>query len=97
MVVPKKALQANIKQRCVDAGIKCAVWSETRSLLYDAKIVFAIAESAVSKTFADFINAKVSARQLERIVVDECYTIMQSTNTWRPNVRRLQELAGRST
>lgn len=97
VIVPKKALQANMKQRCVDAGIKCAVWSETRSPPYDAKIVFAIAESAVSKTFADFINAKVSTRQLERIVVDECHTIMQSTETWRPNVRRLRELAGRST
>ena len=97
VVVPKKALQSNLKQRCIDAGIKCAVWSEGRAPPYDAKIVFAIAESAVSRTFADFINSKTAAHQLERIVIDECHTILQSDEKWRPNVLKLRELAGRST
>ena len=48
VVVPKIALQVNIKQRYIEAGIKCAVWSDDRAPLYDARIVFAIAESAVS-------------------------------------------------
>lgn len=97
VVVPKKALQANMKQRCIDGGIKCAVWSEGRPPPYDAKIIFVIAESAVSQTFADFINSKVGTQQLERVVIDECHTIMQSTDEWRPHVRKLRELAGRST
>lgn len=97
VVVPKRALQANMKQRCIDAGIKCAVWSEERAPPYDARILFAIAESAVTKTFADFINSRSSTQRLDRIVIDECHTIMQSTNTWRPNVRELRALAGRST
>jgi len=97
VVVPKRALQANMKQRCIDAGIKCAVWSEERAPPYDARILFAIAESAVTKTFADFINSRSSTQRLERIVIDECHTIMQSTDTWRPNVRELRALAGRST
>ena len=97
VVVPKKALQSNMKQRCIDAGIQCAVWSEGRAPPYDAKIVFAIAESAVSRMFADFINSKTAAHQLERIVIDECHTILQSDEKWRRNVLKLRELAGRST
>jgi len=97
VVVPKRALQANMKQRCIDGGIKCAVWSEGRAPPYDVRILFAIAESAVTKTFADYINSRSSTQRLERIVIDECHTIMQSTDTWRPNVRELRTLAGRST
>lgn len=58
VVVPKIALQANMKQRCIEAGIKCAVWSESKAPPYNARIVFVIAKSAVSQSFADFINAK---------------------------------------
>ena len=76
VVVPKIALQENMKQRYVEAGIKCVVWSEDRVLPYNAQIVFVIAESAVSQTFADFINSKKAAHQLERIIIDECYTIL---------------------
>lgn len=94
VVVPKMALQANMKQRCMEAGIKCAVWSENGAPPYDARIVFVIAESAVSKTFADFINSKKAAHQLERIVIDECHTILQSSEKWRPQVLQLRELAG---
>lgn len=96
-IVPKRALQANMRQRCIDAGIKCAVWSDDWAPPYDARILFAIAESAVTKTFADFIDSRSSTQRLERMMIDECHTIMQSTDTWRPNVRELRALAGFST
>lgn len=83
-----------MKQRCVEAGIKCAVWSDDRAPPYNAQIVFVIAESAVSQTFADFINSKKAAHQLERIIIDECHTVLQSNEKWRPKVLRLRELAG---
>nr|POE87058.1 atp-dependent dna helicase tlh1 [Quercus suber] len=97
VVVPKIALQSNMKQRCIEAGIPCAVWSEDRAPPYDARIVFVIAESAVSASFADYINAKKANHQLERIVIDECHTILQSHQEWRPQVLQLRELAGRDT
>ena len=94
VVVPKVALQSNMKQRCVEVGIKCAVWSEDRAPPYNARIVFVIAESAISQSFNDFINSKKAAHQLERIVIDECHTILQSNEKWRPRVLQLRELAG---
>jgi superfamily II DNA helicase RecQ len=97
VVVPKIALQANMKKRCRDAGIKCAVWSDNRAPPYDAKIVFVVAESAVTQSFADFINAKKGSHQLERIVIDECHSVLQSDEKWRPKMLQLRELAGRDT
>lgn len=85
-----------MQQRCDDAGIKSTVWKSGQIPPYDAKIIFTIAESAVSKTFADFINSKKAAHQLERIVIDECHTILQATNDYRPHMKDLYELAGKS-
>jgi superfamily II DNA helicase RecQ len=34
---------------------------------------------------------------LDRIVIDECYTILDSSAAWRPAVLRLYEMAGRTT
>jgi superfamily II DNA helicase RecQ len=59
--------------------------------------VFVIAESAVSQSFADFVNAKTLNQHLERIVIDECYSVLQSTKTFRPKVLQLRELVGRQT
>ncbi|KAK5110579.1 hypothetical protein LTR85_000994 [Meristemomyces frigidus] len=97
VVVPKIALQANMKARCTDIGIRGVIWSDNRAPPYDAQIVFVVAESVISQSFADFINAKKAAHQLERIVIDECHATLQSHEGWRPKVLQLRELAGRDT
>jgi superfamily II DNA or RNA helicase len=97
VVMPKVMLQEDMADRCRQQGIPVAVWSDNHAPPYEARIVFVIAESAVSVAFADFINAKVIAHQLDRIVIDECHTILDSNATWRPAVLRLYEMAGRTT
>jgi len=47
--------------------------------LYNVRVMFVIAESAVSQLFANFVNAKMLNKQLEQIIVDKCYTVLQST------------------
>jgi superfamily II DNA helicase RecQ len=56
-----------------------------------------IAEAAVTMAFARFIDVKKASRQLERIVIDECHTVLESTEEWRPEVRRLREMGGKGT
>jgi superfamily II DNA helicase RecQ len=56
-----------------------------------------VAESAVTKAFARFIDIKRASHQLERIVIDECHTILESTDEWRPQVRELREMGGKGT
>ena len=59
--------------------------------------MFVIAESAVSQSFADFVNAKMLNQQLERIIIDECHSVLQSTKKFRPKVLQLRELISRQT
>jgi superfamily II DNA helicase RecQ len=52
-------------------------------------------ESAVTAAFGRFVEEKKRAYQLERIVIDEYHMILESTDQWRPKVRRLKEMAGK--
>lgn len=95
VVMPKIMLQEDMADRCRRDKIGCAVWSDNRAPPADARIVFVIAESAASQSFADFVNAKTLSNQLERIVIDECHTVLQSTRDFRPKVLQLRELISR--
>jgi len=55
--------------------------------------VFVTPESAVSKTFAGFINQLQEMQQLDRIVVDECHTVLDSSSQFRPKLKQLGELS----
>jgi superfamily II DNA helicase RecQ len=93
VVVPTTSLQQDLKKRCSKCFIKCAAWDSNRAPPFGAQIVIVIAESAVTKSFARFINIKRTQGQLDRIVIDECHTILESTAKWRPDVLRLKELS----
>jgi len=54
-------------------------------------------ESAVTKAFGRFINEKKTMRQLDRIVVDECHVVLDSTREWRPQIRQLVEMSKKDT
>jgi superfamily II DNA helicase RecQ len=97
VVMPKIMLQEDMADRCRKEGIRCAIWSDGRAPPYDAQIVFVIAESAVSQSFADFVNAKMLNQQLERVIIDECHSVLQSTKKFRPKVLQLRELISRQT
>jgi hypothetical protein len=47
---------------------------------YNSQVMLVVAESAVMKAFARFIDIKRASHQLERIVIDECHTILESAD-----------------
>ena len=51
-----------------------------------------ILESAVTKVFARFINEKRIIRQLDRIVINEYYVVLDSIREWRPQIKQLIEI-----
>jgi superfamily II DNA helicase RecQ len=53
-----------------------------------AQIVLVQPESAVSKTFAQYLNKLQGLGQLDRIVIDECHTVLDSKTDFRPNMRK---------
>jgi len=53
-----------------------------------AQIVLVQPESAVSKKFAQYLNKLQGLGQLDRIVIDECHTVLDSQPDFRPKMRK---------
>ncbi|KAK5685703.1 hypothetical protein LTR17_027000, partial [Elasticomyces elasticus] len=96
VVVPLTALRKDMRERCDEVGIVCREWDGKR-LAYNAQIVLVTPESAVTKAFSRFITEKQQMHQLERIVIDECHTVLEVTDTFRPQVRQLCEMVEKET
>jgi superfamily II DNA/RNA helicase len=94
VIVPMVALRQDMCERSNEKGIPCAEWDGKRPP-YHARIILATPESAVTPAFGRFIEEKKRSHQLERIVIDECHMILESTDQWRPKVRQLKEMAGK--
>jgi len=92
VIVPTISLRQDLMDRCNRDGIPCAQWNGYRPP-YHARIVLVTPESAVSQAFGRFIDEKRTTYQLERIVIDECHTILESTAEWRPKVLELCQMA----
>jgi superfamily II DNA helicase RecQ len=96
VISPLKLLQDDMLDRCDQLGIPSARWDGRRPL-YWAKIVFMTLEGAATKSFGRFLDEKRTLRQLDCIVIDECYTMFESMETWRPDVLRLLEMTSKGT
>jgi superfamily II DNA helicase RecQ len=94
IIVPKVALRQDMCERSNEKWIPYAEWDRKRPL-YHTRIVLATPESAVTAAFGRFVEEKKRAFQFERIVIDECYMILESTDQWRLKVRQLKEMAGK--
>jgi superfamily II DNA helicase RecQ len=96
VIVPLTALRADLKDRCDRLGIRCAEWDGRRPP-YWASIVLVTPESAITKAFGRFIDEKRTMRQLDRIVLDECHVLTESTPDWRPDLLKLTEMTEKDT
>jgi superfamily II DNA helicase RecQ len=94
VIVSMVALRQDMCERSSEKGIPCAEWDGKRPP-YRARIVLATPESTVTEAFGRFVEEKKRTYQLERIVIDECHMILESTDQWRPKVRQLKEMAGK--
>jgi superfamily II DNA helicase RecQ len=75
VVVPLVALRGDLKKQCKKLGISCVEW-ETRRLPDAAAIVLVTPELVVGEAFATFLNRLQATRQLDWIVIDECYVVL---------------------
>lgn len=96
VVVATISLRQDFMDRCGRDGIPCAEWNGSRPP-YHARIVLVTPESAVSQAFGRFIDEKRTMHQLERIIVDECHKILESTAAWRPKVLDVCQMAGKGS
>lgn len=91
VVVPLVSLRGDLKRRCEEVGIDCVEWSSRRPNEW-ASVVLVTPESAVGEAFGGFMARQRWMGRLDRIVIDECHVALDSTNSWRQRILRLQEL-----
>jgi superfamily II DNA helicase RecQ len=75
VVVPLKALCADMVVRCREVNIRCAVW-EHGHVVDGASIVLVTLEKAVSPAFGTFVSCVRQMQRLDRVVIDECHVIL---------------------
>jgi len=87
VIVPLKSLERSMHERCQKAGISCIRWDpQQRERM--AQIVLVQPEAVVGKMFAQYLNKLQGLGQLDRIVIDECHTVLDSKPDFRPNMRK---------
>ncbi|KAF4435294.1 hypothetical protein F53441_13545, partial [Fusarium austroafricanum] len=92
VIVPLVSLQGDMMDRCQKLKISCAEWRGDR-LPGDVSILFVTPESAMTKRFLDFLESRRIMAKVDRVVVDECHTIMEGSLLFRPKLRELGTLA----
>lgn len=88
VIVPLNSLQEDLERRCNEAHIESVRWDPQRPR-EPASIMFVTPESAVTKTFSNYINWLRSTYQLDRVVMDECQVVLDSGPGFRPMLREL--------
>lgn len=91
VVVPLQSLQADQARRCQEAGLKVAQWGNTKAVRM-AQVVLVTPEAASTKAFGRFLLEKASTGLLDRVVVDECHTVLDTGHGWRPKLLLLSQL-----
>ncbi|KAH6612357.1 hypothetical protein C7974DRAFT_289225, partial [Boeremia exigua] len=80
----------------VQAGIECVEWDSRKPQEW-ASVVLVTPESAVSESFGGFINRQRAMGRLDRIVVDKCHVVLDSTSGWRTRMLALRDLVKAET
>jgi superfamily II DNA helicase RecQ len=91
VVVPTVSLRQDMQRECEQAGISCVPWNSHRPP-ETARIVLVTPESAVKKGFRSYIGRLQERNRLDRIVIDECHTILDSQEDFRPSMAELHVL-----
>lgn len=92
VIVPLTSLQGDLHDRCRALGIASIIWNSRRPH-ETAPLIFVTPESALSGGFGGLLARLVAAHQLERVVVDECHTVLDGNKDFRPKLRELGDLA----
>jgi superfamily II DNA helicase RecQ len=91
VVVPLVALRQEFQERCTSLGISSTQWESHRPP-DEASIVLVTPESAITSEFRTFLNRQVTLRRLDRIMIDECHLVLNTSNTFRTQLTQLGRL-----
>jgi superfamily II DNA or RNA helicase len=96
VVVPFVTLRHDMKGRSEKAGVPVGEWDGKRSM--DGKsIVFVTPEAAIREGFQTFLRRLRQTERLDRIVIDECHTMLGEQGGFREGLTRLGSLVSAHT
>ena len=96
VVVPFVTLRHDMKGRSEKVGVSVGEWDGKRSM--DGKsIVFVTPEAAMREGFQTFLHRLRQTERLDRIVIDECHTILGDQGGFREGLTRLGALVSAHT
>lgn len=97
LILPLVVLKTEIQRRCADAGIEAHIWGpgSVPGRLHSCPLIVVSVEQAVRPRFREFLHRLHIANELDRVVFDECHTILTAVE-YRPAMAllpRIRELA----
>ncbi|MDF2435278.1 MAG: hypothetical protein JWP44_4909 [Mucilaginibacter sp.] len=72
-------------------GIPSVIWKPGETYL-SAWLVFTTPETFFTPLFTQLLHSLLYSRRLDRIFVDECYTILEGSDAFWPKLRELGKL-----
>lgn len=96
VVLPLLSLLQNQLARAQALNIVAAIFNP-RNPPESAQLVFTTPETSLTSDFQTFLNRLQQFKRLDRIVIDECHVILNRSQTFRKNLRRLGDLVGKKT
>ena len=91
VVVPLISLRIDLHRRCEAAGISCVEWESHRHPDH-AAIVFVTPEAVFTDEFVSFLNRQRDNMRVDRIVIDECHVMLNTSDKFRPRLQQLGQM-----
>ena len=88
VIVPLIAVMHDLRSRCIEAGISCAVWDPKNPLRVNTNLLFVAVEHAVEARFQDHLQILHGTGRLKRMVMDEAHVAL-THRSFRPGMRKL--------
>ena len=91
MILPLISLLFDQLQRAKRLGISATIF-DARNPPDSVRLVFTTPETSLSKSFQSFLQRLQTFYQLDRIIIDECYIILNKKSTFRRQLSQLGDL-----
>ncbi len=89
IIVPLIALRDDLVDRCRTRKIPATSWSSKARVTAASRILVTTAESACTKAFDELLRRLSLRDELDRVLIDECHTMLDSTAEFRPKMQEV--------
>jgi superfamily II DNA or RNA helicase len=91
IVVPLIALRQDLINRFHQLGIAATQW-DYKKTAFNSRVLLITFESAISYRVLEYAQRQISQKRLDRIYIDECHLILDTSEQFRPKVQQIGKL-----